>query len=694
MKKYRFKRLCALALIIAVFSMSITAACFAKDDSGRIDFYKVFSKSEENIDMIGNRIYNWSMYLPSDAVIDKNPKATTFNMNTNSFKGSVNINVYKNIHNLTLEQIYAASLSESSSDPYYDYYSYDYRCSAKIQTDKHNNRYISIASITPEYSYYGSPNSDEEKGAYSEERTYLGKNNDINYIYKVNISMDLAFYNQHQNLFCKLADSFRTTFDSKNPNIKDLSDLATSYRTFESKVYGWKIELAPYWKLQNQETSRTVTFKPLYSSEEINSKEEPSETAQDTDNNSSSDPSASKSDGKTNETQKEEGTEQNRDTSTGDESKGEPFGSKAPEQPAVEIPSNQQADQAAEAASDSKVEKITDSLAVSFVSSIPENETFSAWADKEFNTIRSSYNKTLFSEYSVSQNALGHNNNKKAMIYKIKTNSRDTFTEGIMLVQGNGYRYKATLRMSDSKFSDGTEKDSFYRMLKSFALTNKKSSFVKEVIPVDAVLKPDSPKTISLKNFNIKIPADNRWIEPFDLYEGQLEDYSYDYNPDGYSSEEDTSIEQLTVNNPSSGISLFINASIIEQGNAEWKEAYTSSQYESTDPTLKRQAYFSDYKDTKTYKCIEKYDTRKMEEESIKDKRKFYNFKALQNTYTYVIKSGKEEYRLVFIMPVINTSEENEKLIEDLWKKVIINKIDLGSGIKNWTQIVLQKPQA
>jgi len=222
MKKYSLKRLFAFTLAFTMlFIMNIPLTSLAKDDSGKIDFYKVFSRSEENIDMIGNNIYNWSIYLPSDAIIDKNPKATMFNMSTSSFKGNVIINVYKNIHNLTLEQIYAASLSKTPSNPSYDYYSYDYKCSAKIQTDTHNNRYILITSITPEYSNYGPSENEEEQGTYSEERTYLGKNNDINYIYKVNISMDLAFYKQHQNLFNKLADSFKTTFDSKNPNIKN-----------------------------------------------------------------------------------------------------------------------------------------------------------------------------------------------------------------------------------------------------------------------------------------------------------------------------------------------------------------------------------------------------------------------------------------------------------------------------------------
>ncbi|MGE5472647.1 MAG: hypothetical protein ACM3UU_00290 [Ignavibacteriales bacterium] len=686
MKTFNFKKFLVLSLTVCMIFSMTSSITFAKDDSGKIDFYKAFSKSEENIDMIGNRIYNWSIYLPSDAVIDKNPKATSFNMSTNSFKGNVNINVYKNIHNLSLEQIYAASLSKDNSDPYYDYYSYDYKCSAKIQTDKHNNRYISISSITPEYSYYGTSGGDEEKGTYSEERTYLGKNNDISYIYKVNISMDLTFYKQHQNLFYKLADSFRTTFDSKNPNIKDLSDLATSYRTFESKIYGWKIELAPYWKLQNQETATTVTFKPLYSSEEIGSQTESSEPAENGENNNVSNSNPSETD-----TKDSGASGQDQNTASEDQSESGDTDSESAQQPSTETPADQQTSVNDESTANSKVEKINDSLAVSFISSVPQNETFTQWAEKEFKKIRSSYNKSVFSEYSVSQDSIGYNNNKKVMIYKIKNNSRDTFSEGIMLVEGNGYRYKVALRMSDSKFNEGAGKESFYRMLKSFTLTDKKSSFIKEVIPVDSILKADSPKTISLKDFDIKIPADNNWIEPFDIYEGQLEDYSYGYDSE-YSSEEDPSLEQLTVNNPSAGVTLAINASIIDQENAAWKDSYTSSQYESTDPTLNRQAYIFTLKDDIVFKSIEKYDIRKMEEASAGDKRKFYNFKTLLNTYTYVIKSGKEEYKLVFTIPVLNTCEENEKLIEDLWKKVVVNKTALGNEIKDWTPIELQKP--
>ena len=678
MKKINFKKCFALTLAVyMVFTMNLSLISFAKDDPGRIDFYKAFAKSDKNIDMIGNRIYNWSIYLPSDAVIDKTPKATTFNMNTSSYKGNVIINVYKNIHNLSLEQIYAASLSKNASDPYYDYYSYDYKCSARIQTDNRNNRYISITSVTPEYSYYGPSNTDEEKGTYSEERTYIGKNNDVNYIYKVIISMDLPFYKQHQNLFYKLADSFRTSFDSSNPNIKDLSDLATSYRTFESKIYGWKIELAPYWKLQNQETATTVMFKPLYSSEEIGSKSQSVDKSANSENNNNSDPSTPPNDTENTQTQNNEETEQNKDTTdvNNDTTTSE------------QLTTETQTAEADQTAADSKVEKITDSLVVSFVSSVPTNESFSAWTQKEFYTIRSKYNKALFSEYDVDQALIGYNPNKEIIVYKTKDNSRDVFTEGIMLFQGNGYRYKVTLRMSDSKFNETAGKNSFYRMLRSFSLTNKKSSFVKEVLPSETFLDPDSPKVISLKNFYLKISADNNWIEPFDIGEGQLEDYGYYSELD--SSDEDNSTEQLTVNHSASGAILSINASITDQTDDDWKTSYVDNQYSSTDPILNRQVFFSDYQDVLVCKVIEKYDINKMEEESKADTRKYYNYKTLLNTYTYMLKSGKEEYRLVFTLPVLNSSEENEKLIEEFWGKVLVNNVDLGNGIKNWSSVEL-----
>ncbi|MGE5328203.1 MAG: hypothetical protein ACM3KR_01690 [Deltaproteobacteria bacterium] len=676
MKKYSFKKLLGLTLIILmIFSMTINSITFAKNDSGKIDFFKAFSKSAENIDMIGNKIYNWSIYLPSDAVIDKNPKATSFNMNTNSFKANVSVNIYKNIHNLTIEQIYAASLLKNSSDPYYDYYSYDYKCSAKIQSDKQNNRYISITSIIPEYSAYGSVNSDEEKGTYTEERTYIGKSNDINYIYKVNISMDLSFYKQHQNLFYKLADSFKTSFDSKNLNIKDLSDLATSYRTFDSKIYGWKIELAPYWKLQNQETATTVKFKPLYSLEEIGSKTDDADESAESEDTDNADSITDANDEEAEQAQSPEGTQSS--------------DSEASDQPDAEAPSSEQVSTSDQQAADSKVEKITDFLAVSFVSSVPANETFTAWAEKEFKAIRSSYNKSFFSEYTTTQESIGYGPNRKAIVYKIKNSNRNTFTEAIMLVQGNDYRYRITLRMKDSTFNDAVGRESFCRMLKSFSLTNKKSSFIKQVVPVESVLKPDSPKTIALKNFNIKIATNNSWVEPFDIYEGQLDDYSYGYESEY--SEEDASTEVLTVNNPSSLISLSLNAGIIDQPVDAWQKAY-SDLYMSSDPVIKREGSFAAYKGILAYKFIEKYDIKKMEEISSSDKRKLYNYKTLLNTYSYLIRSGQEEYKLTFTVPVLNTSEENEKIIESLWKKVIVNKVDIGNGINNWTPIELKDP--
>lgn len=688
MKQYKLKRLLTLTFAVhMIFTASLGITSFAKDDSGRIDFYKAFSKSEENIDMIGNRIYNWSIYLPSDAVIDKNPKATTFNMNSSSFKTNVSINVYKNIHNLSLEQIYAASVSKNSYD-YYDYYSYDYKCSANIQTNKQGNRYILLTSIAPEYSSFGTSTSDaeEEKGTYNEERTYLGKSNDINYIYKMNISTDLPFFKQHKNLFNKLADSFKTTFDSKNPNIKDLSDLATSYRPFESKIYGWKIELAPYWKLQNQETSTTVSFKPLYSTEEIGLNSDSAAPSENTEGTGSIEVSTGAD---KNNTEQASENRQNQISDSGEESAASNNDSDTSEQESDGIPSEGQIPGDEEKLSNSKVEKITDFLSVSFVSSVPANETFSEWVEKEFDAIRSGYNKSLFSEYGVSPDSIGHDANKKLIMYKIKNSSRDTFTEGIMLAEGNGYRYRIMLRMKDSKFSGGTGRESFYRMLRSFTLIDKKSSFVNEVIPAEAILNPNSPKTISLKNFNIKIDADNNWIEPFDIYEGQLEDYSYGYDSEYYPQEEDTSTEQLNVNHPASSTSLSLNAGITDQSDDDWKKAFTDSQCPPEDPALNREAWSANYKNIPVYKLIEKYDIREMEVQSAGDKRKFYNYKTLEDTYTYIFKSGGEEYRLVFTIPVINTSEETEKMVEELWKKVIVNKVNLGAEVKDWSPLPL-----
>jgi hypothetical protein len=281
------KKLISLGLpLVFISTLIFSNVSLASVDSGKIDFYKVFSNNEVNINRIGNSIHGWSIYLPNDAVINKDSKSANFDMTSSSYKMDVYVNVLKNVHNYTLGELYANSSYLIQNNSYQSYDS-TYTCSSEIKKDKNNKQYISLTSISPGPSVYTTSENLDEQGTFNEQRIYLGNGKTSDYIYVVNLSMDLPFYKLHQSMFLKIADSFETKFDTSNPNIKDLSEQVNTYRMFESKVYGWKVELAPYWKSQGADTSMNQLFKPLYSYDELSSKSQESNSEGGTENTSS-----------------------------------------------------------------------------------------------------------------------------------------------------------------------------------------------------------------------------------------------------------------------------------------------------------------------------------------------------------------------------------------------------------------------
>lgn len=262
-----------IILIFTLLSFLLSSSLvFAQDDDGVIDFYNVFSKEDVNKTRVGNSIYNWSIYMPNDAQIDKNPKGNYFNMVSNSYKSNISINTIPNSQGFnSLDEIIAFGQNLLTG-----YYGSSKLYSFKKGKDAKNQEYIEITNVYTD-NFYIFVDEEESKGYFNLSRLYLSNNKKYNYIYRINISMDLSFYNEHQSLLYKIADSFEMNFDSNNPNIKDLADNVTNWRVHRNTSYGWEIELAPYWKSTDiynfDYNSSTQVFAPLYSDEEISGKE-------------------------------------------------------------------------------------------------------------------------------------------------------------------------------------------------------------------------------------------------------------------------------------------------------------------------------------------------------------------------------------------------------------------------------------
>ncbi|WAM34627.1 hypothetical protein [Caldicellulosiruptor morganii] len=262
------KRFLTILLLFVFLVSSATSLAFAQDDDGVIDFYTVFSKDDVNKNRVGNSIYNWSIYMPQDAYINKDPKGSYFSMSSSSYKANISVESILNKEGFSsLDEIllYGSNIINSPDTAFKIY-------SLKKGKDKKGQEYIEITSVYTD-SFYVFVDEEESSGTFNLTRIYLSKNKKYNYIYRLTISMDLNFYTEHKNLLYKIADSFELQFDSKNPNIKDLADNVTSWRVHKNTSYGWQIDLPPYWKstdIYNFEyNSSTQSFAPLYTDEEI-----------------------------------------------------------------------------------------------------------------------------------------------------------------------------------------------------------------------------------------------------------------------------------------------------------------------------------------------------------------------------------------------------------------------------------------
>ena len=252
--------LLTLCLLLGLTTTKVEAI----DDDGKIDLYQVFSNKVDQLKTeVGSRIYKWSMHLPDDGIVYKSDNANYFNMATTSYKSSVQLEVEKNKDELSLEE-YLYRMQNTASD-----YSYMFEQEKElvidIAEDSLGERYIRIIKSDPYIDYYLVDAAAQEMGEYVENRIYI-KNN---YIYNLSIVMEGQFYREHEEMFEKLAASFKLSFDEKNPYIKELSDSVSTTREYKNTSYGWKLVMSPYWKVDGTPNARTQRLIAVYSDDEL-----------------------------------------------------------------------------------------------------------------------------------------------------------------------------------------------------------------------------------------------------------------------------------------------------------------------------------------------------------------------------------------------------------------------------------------
>lgn len=259
------KRILSVIICVLMITVSVPVSAFAVDDDGKIDLYKVFSNENDIMKTeVGSRVYKWSMHLPDDGIIYKSDRANFFNMSTASYNSNIQLEVNKNEDKLTLEEMLYKMQNSSRMNNYWIWGDKEYY--VDIAQDASGQRYIKVIKTNTFYDYYLVDKAAQEFSDYIENRIYIAND----YIYNLTVDMNGEFYRQHEDMFAKLVNSFKLSFDLSNPNIKELSDSVSTTREYKNTSYGWKITMSPYWRLNNTPNSRNQTFSPVYTDEELN----------------------------------------------------------------------------------------------------------------------------------------------------------------------------------------------------------------------------------------------------------------------------------------------------------------------------------------------------------------------------------------------------------------------------------------
>ncbi|KPU42350.1 hypothetical protein OXPF_41350 [Oxobacter pfennigii] len=257
------KRVLYFIACILITLNIVPARAFAIDDDGKIDLYEVFSNKEDMLKSeVGSQVYKWSMYLPDDGIIYKSDNANFFYMSTASYQSEILLEVSKNEERLSLEDM-LYKLENSSRKDNYPVWG-DRELYVDIVSDNSGQRYIKIIKTNTFYDYYTVEGSGNEFSDYVENRIYI----ENDYIYNLSVLMTGDFYKSHEDMFDKLINSFKPSYDN-NTYIKELSDRVSTKREYINSIYGWKISLNPYWRAQGIENGRNQNFRALYTDEEL-----------------------------------------------------------------------------------------------------------------------------------------------------------------------------------------------------------------------------------------------------------------------------------------------------------------------------------------------------------------------------------------------------------------------------------------
>jgi hypothetical protein len=335
--------------------------------------------------------------------------------------------------------------------------------------------------------------------------------------------------------------------------------------------------------------------------------------------------------------------------------------------------------------------EVQEGITVSLISSAAASDTVSNWALKELSKTKKNINSGVY-EILANKSEVQGGLNVQHLVIRYKTITNNPYIVHNMYVIGNGYKYLVAAVMKEEKYSKPSKRSEFENMLNSFTLD--KSSLNKhlgKIVAAEDLVNLDGLKTLKLNKYEFSTKLTQNWntqlnrLEPY--YEKYYEDYSVSYNQLASNNECVSALD--TSSNMYVTLNAGLNAKDIKETIKMRVEELINNdevQIGLAEVNIKS----TEYEGAQIYYIGQNYDLNAIQKFVKEDKTKIYDLRALYNRYDYVVKIGNDIYSESITLPVANSTAENERIAEGIWKDTLIKKKNYGSLKLNWVKHSLE----
>ncbi len=603
-----------IAVLLCTFIITATFTPIVNAESGNIDLYKVFSSKDASKTEVGSNIYKWSMYLPDDAIIYKSDRANYFNMSTTSYSSTVSLEVNKNVNDSTLEDILYSIQNQSKQGYYYLWGDKEFQ--VDIARDGNGQKYLKIIKAGGYYDYLLVDEAAAEFREYIENRIYIANG----YLYNLTISMNGEYFKNHSDMFEKLTQSFKLSFDEKNPNIKELSDSVSTKRDYINTSYGYKMVLSPYWKVSGTPNARNQLFQKVYTDEEMN---------------------------------------RNMDTSTASEVQS--FNTVA-EGITVSVVGSSQAGETSKLWALKDVDKIKSNYNKDVVELISSKEYTQNGLDVYFVSLRF---KTTTDKPYIMNNIYAIGNGYKYLVSAIMMD--DKYLDN---------KKKASINDMLNSFS--LDKSKLSQYLGKIIQAENLVSFTESK---DFKMQKYNFKTRLTRNWST---GNNYYGGyGYGMYEKTMIMYAAGYYGGTVSGNTEYINAFEPDSNINLGMNVFLNSGKLDDVINPMGLNYLKNE-EINLQLAKASITSAEYEGAQIYCISKEFDVNAIQKFVQEDKTKSYNLDSIANEYQYIVKIGKDIYVQNISIPVSYTSEKNLKKVKDIWANTTINNINYSKLDLQW----------